>query len=431
MTWPAYYGLERPDVAAAIANCPTPHCGFELSMKLPTGSYTATLEARHVSGKIESLAKTTLVVSGWKRMQYLLAAPPERLLRFQMLAGPSHPARSLMGLGIKPPRSIRRQGRWPAFSIITPSFNQASYLEEAMGSVVQQRNVQVTYVVQDGGSTDGSQVIIKRVVRDVALAYGEVPHEGEKLKGPAQPRSELREQCSEPFKSTVGDLRCSQPSSQPAPNTAEIRIAWESSNDRGQADAIMQGFAKTSGKSDDLMGWLNSDDFYLPGALAYVADYFAQHPEIDAVYSHRVLIDAQSREVGRWYLPAHDDDVLKLYDFIPQETLFWRRKLWETTGGLNPAFQFAMDWDLLLRFVDAGAKIVRLPRPLACFRLHPEQKTSNRIRSIGQMEIDALRTRANRRVISPAELERHPRLKSYLRRSSLIEWRRKLRACFL
>ncbi len=423
MTWSATYSLERPDVAAAIADCPTPHCGFELCIKLPAGTYPARLEARHASGTVETVASTTLLVSRWKRLNYLLAAPPERLLRFQMLAGPSYPPRALTGHNMRLSRSSAYRDTSPTFSIVTPSFNQAAYLEETMRSVIQQRDVRVAYVVQDGGSSDGTQDIIKRVAGNATPAYGETSRNEVLQPAKAEERREInRDRPDMPVGGAEGNLV------DPRPGT--IHVAWETAPDRGQADAIIRGFAKTSGKSDDLMGWLNSDDFYLRGALAYVADYFARHPEIDAVYSHRVLIDAQSREVGRWYLPAHDDDVLKLYDFIPQETLFWRRKLWETTGGLNPAFQFAMDWDLLLRFVDAGAKIVRLPRPLACFRLHPEQKTSNRIRSIGQMEIDELRTRANRRVISPAELERHPRLKSYLRRSSLIEWRRELCACF-
>jgi hypothetical protein len=89
-----------------------------------------------------------------------------------------------------------------------------------------------------------------------------------------------------------------------------------------------------------------------------------------------------------------------------------------------------MDWDLLLRFQAAGARIVRVPRFLACFRVHSAQKTSTAMRTTGQREIDALRTRANGREILPSEIERHPRLLRYLRRSAFIQflWRLGLRA---
>ena len=170
------------------------------------------------------------------------------------------------------------------------------------------------------------------------------------------------------------------------------------------------------------MAWINSDDFYLPGALRFVADYFARHPEVDVLYGHRILVDEQSREVGRWFLPRHSDEILRLNDFVPQETLFWRRRIWDRVGGIDPSFKFAMDWDLLLRFADAGARIVRVPYFLACFRLHPAQKTSAAMHHYGQAEIDRLRHRAQGREIPPAELEGDPRLLRYLRRSAFIEW---------
>ncbi|MFM1813546.1 MAG: Hyaluronan synthase [Pseudomonadota bacterium] len=88
-------------------------------------------------------------------------------------------------------------------------------------------------------------------------------------------------------------------------------------------------------------------------------------------------------------------------DFVPQETLFWRRRIWDKVGGIDPSFRFAMDWDLLLRFQAAGAKIVRVPYFLACFRIHSAQKTSAQMHSVGQNEIDRLRERTFGRRISP------------------------------
>ena len=195
-----------------------------------------------------------------------------------------------------------------------------------------------------------------------------------------------------------------------------------SAPDAGQADAIARGFARTTGAPADLMAWINADDLYLPGALSFVRAYFARHPEVDVLYGHRVLIDEGSREVGRWFLPPHDPHVLRLNDFVPQETLFWRRRVWDQVGGVDPSLQFAMDWDLLLRFQAAGARIVRVPYFLGCFRLHAAQKTSQQLRTRGQAEIEALRVRTWGRPVSEQDLLGDPRLRSYLRHSAWLKW---------
>lgn len=179
---------------------------------------------------------------------------------------------------------------------------------------------------------------------------------------------------------------------------------WESAPDDGQSQAINLGFARTHG---EIMAWLNSDDLFLSGALAYVADYFARHPEVDVVYGHRILIDEQDKEIGRWILPRHDDDALAWADFIPQETLFWRRSIWEKAGGqIDESFRFAMDWDLLLRFRGCGARIVRLPCFLGAFRIHDEQKTSAAIHDVGMEEMRRLRARELGRDVTQAEIRR-------------------------
>ena len=113
-------------------------------------------------------------------------------------------------------------------------------------------------------------------------------------------------------------------------------------------------------------------------------------------------------------------------DFIPQETLFWRRRVWAKVGGLDTSFKFAMDWDLLLRFTAAGARIVRVPYFLACFRVHPAQKTSAAMHNTGQQEITLLRERTQGRTFPIQELETSPVLLRYLRRSARIEFLWKL-----
>src|SRR5262249_49361824 len=146
----------------------------------------------------------------------------------------------------------------------------------------------------------------------------------------------------------------------------------------------------------------------LPGALQYVADYFARHPGVDVVYGQRVVIDENDAEIGRWVLPPHDDAVLSWADYVPQETLFWRRRIWDRVGGaMDQSFQFALDWDLLLRFRDAGARFVRLPRFLGAFRYHSQQKTSSQLATRGLTEMNRLRQRCHGRPVPFPEIARH------------------------
>lgn len=224
----------------------------------------------------------------------------------------------------------------PSISLITPSFQQARFLGRTIDSVLSQGYPKLEYFVQDGGSTDGTVEVLRQY--------------GDHLTG------------------------------------------WLSEKDGGQSHAINLGFARTGG---EIMAWLNSDDLLMPGALHRVAEYFARHPEVDVVYGHRILIDDEDREIGRWVLPAHDDEVLSWADFVPQETLFWRRTIWEKAGGqIDESFRFAMDWDLLLRLRDAGARMVRLPDFLGAFRIHEAQKTSAQINDVGMGEMARLRRRA-------------------------------------
>ena len=227
----------------------------------------------------------------------------------------------------------------PKIGVVTPSYGQERYIEESMKSVVDQRYPRLVYVVQDGGSKDGSPQIIARY--------------------------------------------------------ADRLRAWESAPDGGQADAVRRGFNKMDSElgPDDVMAWLNSDDLIAPGALRTVAEYFATHPEADVVYGHRIIIDADDKDIGRWVMPRHDSKAIEWIDYVPQETMFWRKRAWDLAGGIDPSFQFALDWDLLARFTQAGCRIVRLPYFLGAFRVHAEQKTSHAIHTTGAEEMRRIRTR--------------------------------------
>jgi len=233
----------------------------------------------------------------------------------------------------------------PSFAVVTPSYNSAPFLRAAIDSVLAQGYPRLRYLVLDGGSSDGTPEMLSG-------------HGG--------------------------------------------KFDWLSEADDGQAHAVNKGFARIGG---EIMGWLNSDDLMLPGTLAYVARFFARSPEVDLVYGHRIFIDSAGRETGRCVLPAHDQDALTFFDYIPQETLFWRDRVWAAVGPLDSSFHYAMDWDFVLRAMEAGFTFRRLPRFLGCFRVHPEQKTSM-LRTLGEAEADRLRRRHFKRPLSMAEVLR-------------------------
>ena len=247
----------------------------------------------------------------------------------------------------------------PRIAICTPSFNQAPFLDQTIASVLSQGYTNLDYWVQDGGSTDESSEVLAR--------------------------------------------------------WAESGLRYAIADDDGQADAINKGFAQVDG---EIMAWLNSDDLLLPGSLEAVGRVFAEQPEVDVVYGHRILVDTAGRDIGRWIMPKHDDEILTWADYVPQETMFWRRSLWDTVGSqLDISFRFALDWDLILRFREAGAKFHRIPQFLGAFRIHEEQKTSAQMESLGDEEMARLRTREQGRPVTDREVWEHT--KPYLVKASL------------
>ena len=237
------------------------------------------------------------------------------------------------------PKARLAESRLPRLAIVTPSYGQPAFIERTMLSILDQDYPRLLYGVQDGGSKDATPEIIAR-------------------------------------------------------HAARL-VFWESAPDHGQADAVRKGFARFTDQlgPDDIMAWLNSDDLIAPHALRFVAEYFATHPEVDCVYGHRIIVDEQDGDVGRWIMPRHDPHGLEWIDYVPQETMFWRKRAWELVGGIDPSFQFALDWDLLARFTEAKLKIVRLPYFLGCFRVHPMQKTCAAISTSGAEEMTRIRTR--------------------------------------
>lgn len=269
------------------------------------------------------------------------------------------------------PRDLRVPARYhrpvrlddpPVISVVTPSFNQGRFLEQTIKSVLDQDYPRLEYAVQDGGSKDESVAVMEKYRHRLVHA--------------------------------------------------------ESRKDNGQAHAVNLGFARAA--RGEIMAYLNSDDLLLPGSLNYVAAYFARNPDVDVVYGHRIIIDPDGREVGRWVLPGHSDRMLVWADYVPQETMFWRRRIWDKVGGIDESFRFALDWDLLLRFREAGAKFVRLPRFLGAFRVHATQKTSADLADVGAPEMARLRLRLHGRETDLDDIRQN--MHGYMLRHAGYNW---------
>jgi glycosyltransferase involved in cell wall biosynthesis len=213
---------------------------------------------------------------------------------------------------------------FPRISIITPSFNQAEFLERTILSVLQQNYPNLEYIVVDGGSTDGSADVIRKY---------------------------------------------------------EDRIAyWVSEKDRGQAHAINKGLQRATG---DIIGYLNSDDYYLDGALARVADCFAHAPDSDLLHGRCQVVDRDGLKVGeRTGSITRYDEILDPWDVwwnkrnFVQPEVFWTKRISEKVGLFREHLFWVMDYEYWLRILGAGGRVCFIDAELAAFRLHPDQKST-------------------------------------------------------
>ncbi|NLI01403.1 MAG: glycosyltransferase [Chthonomonadales bacterium] len=205
----------------------------------------------------------------------------------------------------------------PRFTIVTPSYNQAQYLEETILSVLEQGYPNLEYMIVDGGSTDGSVDIIRKY---------------------------------------------------------EKRLAWwVSEKDRGQTDALNKGLRRATG---DLFGFLNSDDVYTPGTLLAVGEAFASDPSLTMLLGRCQYIAADGTPLSECAYPGD----LRIEDFIadnpvPQPSLFVRMEVCRSVGEFDNTFQHAFDHDYWLRAMLLGHRIRGMDRLLSLYRLHESSKT--------------------------------------------------------
>ncbi len=200
----------------------------------------------------------------------------------------------------------------PTLSVVTPSLNSGAFLEDAILSVAQQQGVQAEHIVQDSLSRDSTLEILRRY-----------PH---------------------------------------------LRWQWES--DCGQSDAINRGFLRATG---DLVGWLNADDYYLPGGLQAIARAAAEHPEADVFHGDCVFVDGRGSITRSKVEHEFDRDILFYFGcYIPSTATFFRRRVIERGYLLDCDFRVCMDFEYFVRLAVAGLRFHYVPQFIAAFRWHDD-----------------------------------------------------------
>ncbi len=227
-------------------------------------------------------------------------------------------------------------------SIVTPSFNQAAYLEQAICSVLDQSYREFEYMVVDGGSTDGSLDIIRKYASRLAW--------------------------------------------------------WTSSQDQGQADAINQGMRRARG---EIVAWLNSDDYYLPGALQGAVEALAAHPGAAMIYGDMLAVDQDGRTINSFrYRQLRLEDLL-CFQIIGQPAVFMRRAAFERSGGLELSLNFLLDHQLWLRIASQG-EMIHIPQTWAAARYHPRAKNLAQATGFGREAFRILDWAAQEPALRPA-----------------------------
>lgn len=230
-------------------------------------------------------------------------------------------------------------------SIITPSYNQAKYLEQTIQSVFNQDYPRIEYIVIDGASKDGSVDIIKKY--------------------------------------------------------ADKLTYWESKKDKGQADAINKGFAHATG---EIIAWLNSDDYYLPGAVRAAVKVFEENPDVVLVYGDMLAVDENSTTFNTLTYKQLTLEDLFCFQIIGQPAVFMRRSALQKTSGLDLTFHFLLDHLLWIKIAKQG-KILHVSQTWAAARYHAEAKNVAKAAEFGLEAFRILETIAQDKDLAKALLD--------------------------
>lgn len=246
--------------------------------------------------------------------------------------------------------------------LLTPSYNQGSYIGATIESVLSQTRSVDYYQIRDSCSTDQTPQVISSFAEKSAI----------------------------------------------------VRLFVK--KDKGQADALNQGFAAFP--SDiEIMGYINSDDLLVPDALECVLKIFEENPDVSIVSGERWLMGPRSRKMIRTPIVKMEGEDAYSGISLFQEGTFWRRSLYEKAGNkIDDSLRFAMDYDLFLRMMNVGWNIRYVDRPLGVFRIHPSSKTRSQLNDVGLREINKLRVRYGRAPLDLAawtDLTREVRQRHY------------------
>jgi len=226
--------------------------------------------------------------------------------------------------------------KFPKISIITPSFNQGQFIDETIQSVLNQKYPNLEYIVVDGGSTDNTLAILKKYER---------------------------------------------------------KLKWISEKDKGQSDGINKGFKMATG---DIIAWLNSDDYYLPGTLHEVAHFFIKNTKAQWVTGDYKIINAEGKEIQKyimWYkrllrlFPTFG--MLSFANYIAQPSTFWKKSILKTIGYLNLDLHYTMDYEYWLRIMKRFPLYV-VNKNLSAFRIHGNSKGGSQYKKQFEEELEVV-----------------------------------------
>ncbi len=210
------------------------------------------------------------------------------------------------------------QNKYPKVSVITPSYNQGQYIEQTINSVLGQQYPNLEYIIMDGGSSDQSVEVIRK------------------------------------YSSNLDH--------------------WQSKKDGGQAAAINEGFSIATG---DILCWINSDDYYLPGTFSKVVEIIGGLDTPVVLFGNCLHFDENGNRFRGSNVKSRSEDLdLLLCDYVIQPSSFWNKQAWDIVGNLDEGQNFAFDWDWFIRAKQKGVQFIPVSDYFSVYRIHESHKSA-------------------------------------------------------